>query len=275
MKIFGTVVTDTGHVRKNNEDSCLIDDELGLFIVADGMGGHAAGEIASRLAVDVLRQQVAQGLKSGTIPSMGHLPIHWTGPTRLLAAAVHVANDIVFRASQERIERHGMGTTLTAALINGSRLSIVHVGDSRLYLFRKGVLTALTRDHSLVSEQLTQGLITPAQADASESKNILTRAVGVGQTVDVDAAEPLLNNGDKILLCTDGLTKMLDEKDIARVLEDGSDPLKSSKRLVDLALERGGLDNVTVAVGQVVREGVFERFGMLFKKWKSHFRRQP
>ncbi len=274
MKIIGTVMTDAGRVRKNNEDSCLIDEELGLFVVADGMGGHAAGEIASRLAVDVLHQQVAAGLSSGTIPSVGHLPIHWSGPTRLLAAAVHVANDIVFRASQEKIERHGMGTTLTAALINGARLSIVHVGDSRLYLFRKGHLMALTKDHSLVNEQLAQGLITAAQADASDSKNILTRAVGVGSTLDVDASEPLLRNGDWILLCTDGLTKMVEEGDIARVLNEGPDSLTVGKKLIDLALERGGRDNVTVAVGRVTRHGLFEKLRTGLRNWMNH-RRQP
>jgi serine/threonine protein phosphatase PrpC len=127
-----------GKVRQNNEDSCLVDDALGLLIVADGMGGHAAGEVASRLAVDVVREQVARGLKTGTIPAHRRSapPIGRTGPAP--GRGGHLANDVIFRASQERFERRGMGTTIVACLVNGSRLSVVHVGDSRFYLFRGG-----------------------------------------------------------------------------------------------------------------------------------------
>ena len=168
MKLQSTVLTDTGKVRQSNEDSCLVDDEFGLLIVADGMGGHAAGEVASRLAVDVVHEQVARGLKTGTIPACGVPAPHWSDRTRLLAAAVTLANDIVFRASQERFERRGMGTTIVAALMNGDHLSVVHVGDSRFYLFRGERTIAVSRDHSLVAEKVAQGMISAREAETSE-----------------------------------------------------------------------------------------------------------
>jgi serine/threonine protein phosphatase PrpC len=266
MKMNATVMTDTGKVRKNNEDSCLVDDELGLVIVADGMGGHAAGEVASRLAVDVVREQVARGLKAGTIPAIGVPAPHWSDRTRLLAAAVTVANDVIFRASQERFERRGMGTTIVACLTNGSRLSVIHVGDSRFYLFRGGKIIAVTRDHSLVEEQVAQGMISSAEAESSESKNILTRALGVGATVDVDAMEPSVRSGDRALLCTDGLTKMMEDPDITKVLQESHDPIRTCQSLVTLALDRGGRDNVTVAVGEVLRERFFDRVATHFRQ---------
>ncbi len=259
MKIQGAVLTDAGKVRKNNEDSCLVDDDFGLLIVADGMGGHAAGEVASRLAVDVIREQVIRGLKTGTIPACGVPAPHWSNRTRLLAAAVAIANDIVFRASQERFERRGMGTTIVAALINGSRMSVVHVGDSRFYLFRGGRIMAVTRDHSLVAEQVAQGMISSTEAEASESKNILTRALGVMAAVDIDAMEPAVQSGDMALLCTDGLTKMVEDEEIGKIIKGVGDPLRVCQSLVTLALDRGGRDNVTVAAGMVKRERFFDR----------------
>lgn len=259
MKMEATVLTDVGKVRKNNEDSCLVDDALGLLIVADGMGGHAAGEIASRLAVDVVREQVARGLKTGTIPAHGVFAPHWTDRTRLLAAAVTLANDVIFRSSQERFERRGMGTTLVACLVNGSRLSVVHVGDSRFYLYRGGRMIGATRDHSLVAEQVAQGMISSAEAEASESKNILTRALGVGAAVEIDAMEPSVRAGDMALLCTDGLTKMVDDEGIAIIVQESGGPLRVCQTLVALALDRGGRDNVTVAAGLIKREGWFDR----------------
>ncbi len=259
MKMEATVLSDTGKVRQTNEDSCLVDEALGLLIVADGMGGHAAGEVASRLAVDVVREQVARGLQTGKIPAIGVPAPHWSDRTRLLAAAVHLANDVVFRASQERFERRGMGTTIVACLVNGSRLSVVHVGDSRFYLFRGGKLLTATRDHSLVAEQVAQGLLSSSEAETSESKNILTRALGVAAAVDVDAMEPAVQPGDMALLCTDGLTKMVEDEAIAKILHANGDPLRACQTLVALALDRGGRDNVTVAAGRVKREGIFER----------------
>ncbi|MBK8574854.1 MAG: Stp1/IreP family PP2C-type Ser/Thr phosphatase [Elusimicrobia bacterium] len=259
MKMLATVLTDTGKVRKSNEDSCLWDDDLGLVIVADGMGGHAAGEVASRLAVEVIREQVSRGLKTGIIPVFGVPAPHWSDRTKLLAAAVNVANDVVFRASQERFERRGMGTTIVAALINGERVSVIHVGDSRFYLIRAGRMIAATRDHSLVAEQVAQGMISASEAERSEDKNILTRALGVGATVDIDAMEPTVRDGDVALLCTDGLTKMVEDEDIFRMVKESKEPVRVCQSLVGLALERGGRDNVTVAAGLIKKERYFDR----------------
>lgn len=271
MKIQATVLTDTGKVRKTNEDSCLVDDELGLIIVADGMGGHAAGEVASRLAVEVVREQVSRGLRTGLIPTCGTPAPHWSDRTRLLAAAVTLANDVIFRASQERFERRGMGTTIVAALTNGPRLSVVHVGDSRFYLYRGGRLIAVTRDHSLVAEQVAQGMITATEAETSESKNILSRALGVMAAVDIDAMEPAVQAGDMALLCTDGLTKMLDDEAIAKRVGETRDPVGLCQSLVGVALGRGGRDNVTVAAGRVQRESLIDRMRWV---WRERFNKK-
>ncbi|MBL8024345.1 MAG: Stp1/IreP family PP2C-type Ser/Thr phosphatase [Elusimicrobia bacterium] len=265
MNFVATVLTDTGKVRHHNEDSCLLDDELGLVVVADGMGGHAAGEVASRLAVDVVRDQVAHGLRTGTIPACGVPPPHWSDRTRLLAAAVFTANEVIYQASQERVERQGMGTTIVAVLRNGSRLSVIHVGDSRFYLFRGGELAVVTRDHSLVAEQVAQGVLSPAEAEASESGNILTRALGVGPTIEMDAAEPTVCPGDLFLLCSDGLTKMADDEILKQSVREINDPQRLCPFLVRLALDRGGRDNVTVAVGRVGRERLLDRARSFFR----------
>ncbi|MBL0057708.1 MAG: serine/threonine-protein phosphatase [Elusimicrobia bacterium] len=183
-----------------------------------------------------------------------------------MAAAVTIANEVIFRAAAERPERHGMGTTLVAALMDGSRLSVVHVGDSRFYLFRGGRIVSVTRDHSFVAEQVARGLLTPAEAETSEAGNILTRALGVAASVEVDAMEPSLRNGDVALLCSDGLSKMVEDAAIVASLRDSKEPFQMCHNLVQLALERGGRDNVTVAAGRVRRERLWERATRLWRR---------
>lgn len=267
MKLSAAGLTDPGKVRSNNEDNYWVDAEIGLLIVADGMGGHLAGEVASQMAVDVVREQVVQGLKTGKIPSVGERQIHLSDRANLLGAAVRMANEIVHSSGQERAEKNGMGTTFVAALVGKDSVAVAHVGDSRLYLFRDGQLKQITRDHSLVAEQVAKGLMTQKQAEQSDVKNILTRALGVSPEVEVDLDEYPLFNGDILLLCTDGLSGMADDGDIRQELSQSLSSVDTCKRLIDLANERGGKDNITVVVARAEKQG-------LWKKLKNKFDNQ-
>ena len=265
MKLSTAVLSDAGKVRRNNEDSCFSDDDLGLFIVADGMGGHAAGEVASQLAVQIIRDQVVNAFKTGTIPA-SDAPLHLSERGRLLHSAVRLANDMIWEASQKSPERRGMGTTVVVALANGPRLSVAHVGDSRLYLMHGNDFRQITQDHSLVAEQVAKGLLTPEQAETSDIQNVLTRALGAKPDVDVDVSEPALSSGDLILVCSDGLSRMVKDAAIAGELRRLKEPTEMCHNLVRLALEQGGRDNVTVAVARARGGGFWSSVARVFRR---------
>ena len=258
-------VTDLGRVRLNNEDSFRIVEPLNLFILSDGMGGEAHGEIASSLAVDTIERVCSSSKVDLEVTLAGASGENWTEQTRLLENAVLEANLGIYQSSQEHPEQRGMGATLTAGWINGSKLSLAHVGDSRAYLLRTGNLQQLTNDHSLVAEQVRRGIITPQQAEESEMQSVLLRALGAHPEVDVDIDEFDLFPRDVLLLCSDGLTRMVTEPEIAGTLQAETDPEKAARKLVDLANERGGLDNVTVIVARLQDES---------KGWFSWLRRE-
>ena len=258
-------VTDLGRVRLNNEDSFRIVEPLNLFILSDGMGGEAHGEIASSLAVDTIERVCSSSKVDLEVTLAGASGENWTEQTRLLQNAVLQANFGIYQSSQEHPEQRGMGATLTAGWINGSKLSLAHVGDSRAYLLRTGNLQQLTNDHSLVAEQVRRGIITPQQAEESEMQSVLLRALGAHPEVDVDIDEFDLFPRDVLLLCSDGLTRMVTEPEIAGTLQAETDPEKAAQKLVDLANERGGLDNVTVIVARLQDES---------KGWFSWLRRE-
>jgi PPM family protein phosphatase len=268
MKIIAAGLTDPGQVRQNNEDNYWVDPELGLLIVADGMGGHAAGEVASQLAVDVIKEQVANGLKTGRVPAMGvELPMHLSQRAHLIASTVHMANEVIYSAAQERAEKKGMGTTIVVVLADKKNYCVAHVGDSRLYMFRDGTLRQVTRDHSLVAEQVARGLLTAEQAEKSDIKNVLTRALGVGPEVEVDVDEHSLQPNDLLLLCTDGLCRMASDDEIAAELRRLKDPVEICHTLVKMANERGGKDNITVAAGRAVGTvGLWQKISGAFGK---------
>jgi protein phosphatase len=257
-------VTDLGRVRSNNEDSFRIVEPLNLFILSDGMGGEAHGEIASSLAVDTIEKVCSSSKVDFEVTLPGTSGENWSEQTRLLQNAVLQANFGIYQSSQEHPEQRGMGATLTAGWINGSKLSLAHVGDSRAYLLRTGNLQQLTNDHSLVAEQVRRGIITPQQAEESEMQSVLLRALGAHPEVDVDIDEFDLLPRDVLLLCSDGLTRMVTEPEIAGTLQAETDPEKAAQKLVDLANERGGLDNVTVIVARLEDES---------KGWFSWLRR--
>ncbi len=260
--------TDLGRVRKNNEDCYSIDSSLQLYVLSDGMGGEAHGEVASQLAVQTVLTHCRQAENSRATPIFGESSPDVSERTNRLASAIHLANRKVFETATSNPEQRGMGATIVAAWIDGQRLSLAHVGDSRVYLLRGGTMDQLTADHSLVAEKVRVGILTPQEADASEMQSVLTRAVGTNSKVEIDTDEQVLLIGDFVLLCSDGLTRMVTDPEIASTLLTSASAQESADRLVDLANENGGADNVTVIVLRVDEksESVFERL----KIWKKH-----
>ena len=251
MQIVSGGVTNVGRVRTNNEDSFRIVEPMSLYILSDGMGGEAHGEIASAMAVDVVAKHCSETEVDPAMTIFADMPSAWSEKTRRLSSAVHLANKTIFDSAQKHPEQRGMGATITAAWLDGSRLSIAHVGDSRAYLLRSGSLQQLTSDHSLVAEQVRRGILTPAEAERSDMQSVLLRALGAHQEIEVDSEEHTLFGGDVLLLCSDGLTRMVTEPEIAGTLQAEPDPTKASERLVELANEQGGADNITAIVVRV------------------------
>ncbi|MCL6557882.1 MAG: Stp1/IreP family PP2C-type Ser/Thr phosphatase [Firmicutes bacterium] len=229
-------ITHRGLVRSNNEDSFLALPEIGLFAVADGMGGHLAGEVASRLALEILKNSIRTERN--------------IDPLSELLNAVKEANRQVYYVAQTSEEYGGMGTTLTTCLIQESVLYWVHIGDSRGYLVREGEINQFTQDHSLVSDYVRDGKLTAEEAEIHPYRNVLSRALGPEPTVMLDSGTISIKKGDIVVLCTDGLTAHLTDKEILEVVQDG--PLtKQAKQLLELALKRGGRDNVTCVLVRV------------------------
>jgi protein phosphatase len=251
VQIVSGGVTNVGRVRTNNEDSFRVIDSLNLYILSDGMGGEAHGEIASAMAVDVVAKHCAETEVDPAMTIFADMPSAWSEKTRRLSSAVHLANKSIFDSAQTHEEQRGMGATITTAWIDGTRLSIAHVGDSRAYLLRSGSLQQLTSDHSLVAEQVRRGILTPAEAERSDMQSVLLRALGAHAEIEVDSEEHTLFGGDVLLLCSDGLTRMITEPEIAGTLQAEPDPTKAAERLIDLANEQGGADNITAIVVRV------------------------
>jgi serine/threonine protein phosphatase PrpC len=251
VQIVSGGVSDVGRVRTNNEDSFRILDNLGLFILSDGMGGEAHGEVASSLAVEtIVKYCEAPPKEDSGVTLTGTTSATWNEKTKVLQSAVHQANFKIFESAQKNPDQRGMGATLTTVWLNENRLSIAHVGDSRAYLLRSGSLQQLTSDHSLVAEQVRRGILTRQQAEESEMQSVLLRALGAHADVEVDVDEAEIFPRDVLLLCSDGLTRMVTEPEIAGTLQAETDPATAAQKLVDLANERGGLDNVTVIVAR-------------------------
>ena len=247
MRIVSGGQSDVGQQRTNNEDCFRIVQALNLYVVSDGMGGEAHGEIASAMAVETV-VKTCMGEETAAVTASAKTESGWSDQTRRLFNAAQLANKKIYESAEANPEQQGMGATLTAAWINEEKLSVVHVGDSRVYLLRSGLLQQLTSDHSLVAEQVRRGILTAAEAEHSELQSVLLRALGTQPEVEVDAEEHILFPGDILLLCTDGLTRMVAEQKIAVTLQSESDPNRAAEKLVALANENGGADNVTVVV---------------------------
>ncbi len=252
LRAFG--LTDVGRKRKHNEDAYLVDAERGLFVVADGMGGHAAGEVASRITVESIQEFIASSDEATESSWPFGYGNRSSSSGNRLTAAVERANEKVMRAVANRPELKGMGTTVVAALVEEDRATLVHVGDSRAYLFRDGELRRLTDDHSWVQEQVNAGILSEDEAKSHPLKNVVTRALGGSAHVSVDLIEVPLRAGDRFLLCSDGLTGMVADDEILGYLVTETAPEAAVRKLVDLANERGGVDNITSIIIDVLGE---------------------
>lgn len=232
-----TQVTEVGKVRKQNEDNVLVIGPLGLFAVADGMGGHKAGEVASEMALQVLEQYVRN---------------HVDGqPEDIMRQGVQQANGLIYETASNNLGQRGMGTTITAALLRGKQLLLAHVGDSRAYLLRKDQIRQLTVDHSLVQALYDEGVITLSQAREHPRRNVLTRALGTSPTVEVDLASLAVEKKDMLLLCTDGLSGLMEEQEIYQLCKSTKKLDKIAMALVNMAMDRGGQDNISVVLVEI------------------------
>lgn len=228
-----------GQVRGENEDCIATRPELGLAILADGMGGHQAGEIASRMAIDTIADSVA-----GTLAQESDVQ-------GSIAAAIQAANTAIYQAAQTRADYRGMGSTVVVAVFRGGQLYVGHVGDSRLYRFRNGVLEQLTKDHSVVQELVNRGLFTPEEARQSLAKNLVTRALGVDPTIETETDAAAVQPGDVYLLCSDGLTDVVSDAQIGEVLRSTPADVDAVARdLVERANANGGPDNISVILAR-------------------------
>ena len=251
---------DTGRARSNNEDSVALDDDSALAVLADGMGGYNAGEVASGMATSFIKAELGRWLQQAA-GNATDLDIR-----RAMDICVDNANRAIFNAANSNPQYAGMGTTLVVSVFREQRLLLGHVGDSRGYRLRAGKLTQLTRDHSLLQEQIDAGLITPEQAAFSANKNLVTRAVGVEDTVLLETHLHEVMPADVYLMCSDGLSDMLDDQTISQVLQ-GCDSLEAAGiALIDAANEAGGKDNIAIILARVLGGAAHQRSWWPFRR---------
>ena len=240
MRISCAGNTDVGVVRSGNEDNFLLNCQTGLFIVADGMGGHAAGEVASEMAVKIIAEKLGsmRGLSDAEAAAR-------------MRTAIRDANQAIFERTINEHDKRGMGTTTTVMVLFSRRFLIGQVGDSRAYLLRRGDLLQLTKDHSYVQEQVDAGLLTPEQARTHPYSNVITRCVGANEDVAPDIYFGNLERGDVVLLASDGLTGMLEDQQLATIMGAEENPETCVNKMIADANRRGGLDNITAIVIRV------------------------
>jgi protein phosphatase len=244
--------TDTGRRRPHNEDSVGVEMDAGLFIVADGMGGHAAGEVASRAAVHTLSDFVVKSINDHNFTWPFGFEERLTFNENLMQTATLLANRKVCQIAEENSECLGMGTTLAAMVVREQQAVIAHVGDSRVYRFRGSEMDLLTTDHSWVNEQLQRNVLTEEEARTHRWRNVITRALGNRPDIDADLRSVATRPGDLFLLCTDGLTTMVDDLKIAQILDDPKlEPEAGCRALIDAANEAGGADNISVILVRI------------------------
>lgn len=227
--------TDVGLVRKNNEDRLIVNKETGLFIVADGMGGHQGGEVAGEMAVESISSSLKEFLKGGS-----------SNISSIIYKAIHKANEEIYRKAKQDIKLNGMGTTIVLALCRNDKIHIAHVGDSRAYLIRDGRIRQLTQDHSLVAELLEAGGISKEDVRNHHLRHIVTNALGIKESVEPDIMSMSPRDGDYFLLCTDGLTDMMTDAEIREVIINSDNVQRTCEDLISSANEKSGKDNVTV-----------------------------
>ena len=250
MEVTAFGLTHVGRQRQHNEDSFLVEQGEKLFVVADGMGGHAAGEIASRIAVESVAEFIVHTVEDdGTWPHA--YDEHFKRSTNRLIAALKLANTRVVEAMKKDLRLRGMGTTIVGCLADNGIMSVAHVGDSRAYMVRDGKLSRITNDHSWVFEQVQAGMLTEAEAEKHPLRNVITRALGGSLSVVPDASEISCLPGDVYLLCSDGLTGMVPEDEILRLVTESDDLNAVCQQLIDRANEHGGVDNITTILVRI------------------------
>ena len=247
IEAFGR--TDVGRRRKANEDNFLVRPELNLFAVCDGMGGHNAGEVASRMAVEALASFVEKSIEEKDITWPWGIDANLSFDANRLKTAIRLANAEVFKTADTNEELTGMGTTVVAALVAGDTMTVGSAGDSRCYLVRNGQMTQITQDDSWVSAALGEGILNSDDVEKHPLRNVITKAVGARDTIELDIVEQSLQAGDVALLCSDGLHGMVGDDVIAQLLIPGADSLEEiTAQLVEAANEAGGKDNVTAVL---------------------------
>ena len=238
--------SDVGCVRQNNEDNFGYDSRYGIYVVCDGMGGQAAGEVASKLAVDTVLTYFREAAKRGSFPQVGPRTEAVSGRANALGSAIQLANQAVFQSSAQQKANSGMGSTVVAVLVEKNFLSIGHAGDSRIYRVRNGAIAQMTHDHSLVMEQVRRGMLTLREAQQSEMQNIIIRALGPEEKVQTDLDDEMAQAGDVLLLCSDGLIRHVADDSILDIVQGTINLQLMADRLVDAARDGGGSDNITV-----------------------------
>jgi len=244
-------ITDTGLVRQKNEDSINFDEQSGLIILADGMGGHRGGEVASSMAVETISQHVLDkfpSIKRGQIhPNSG-----FSFESICLQDSIELANDKIYQTAENSPEHKGMGTTIVVLQFYDNKLSLAHIGDSRCYRIRGKNIEQLTKDHSLLQELIDRGFYTKEEAKYSMNKNLVTRALGIDPVVSADIQEDIVMKGDVYLLCSDGLTDLVDDEQIHLTINKFSANLEeAAKQLITKANQNGGKDNISVMISQI------------------------
>jgi protein phosphatase len=252
-------LSDVGQRRDHNEDAIASDAEIGLVVLADGMGGYKAGEVASEIAILTIVAELKEAMvdmEPGQIDAVTGMQAE----SHLVSDAVAKANESIYSVSQSQPQCAGMGTTLVVGLFTNNKLLVGHIGDSRMYRLRSRVLTQVTEDHSLLQEQINSGLITPEQAKLSNNKNLVTRALGIDPTVELELHEYDVEAGDLYLLCSDGLSDLVEDEDIHLTLTELSANLElAAHQLIQMANDNGGKDNISVILARVLKPFAFER----------------
>jgi PPM family protein phosphatase len=248
VRIVSCGMTDVGLKRGHNEDNYLINEELNLFVVADGMGGHAGGEYASAIAVNTVEEIVTSLEVEGFDATDATDPVEVT--RHKLSHAIRLAGRRIFEKAKEQPEYHGMGTTAVVLLVDSSNAYVAHVGDSRLYMMREGRIEQVTEDHSLIAEKIRHGLLTLEEAKNHRMRNVITRSLGYQEDVEVDIQVRAVRRGDQFLLCSDGLSGNVGAEEMVDVMGKLG-PQEAARHLIGLACERGGEDNITTVIARV------------------------
>jgi PPM family protein phosphatase len=248
LEVRASGLSDVGLQREGNEDAFAVQSSLGLYIVADGMGGHLAGEVASRVAVEIITKGFERWMETDTPEDelFGYPDASLSKVGNYLLSSIRLANRVIYEMATEYEQYNGMGTTIVALLVKPGLIVAANVGDSRMYMVRDGRIERMSKDHTIVSEHIEMGVMTEEEAVRSPLRHILTRNLGSAEHVDAEVFEIVPSGRDRFILCTDGLTDLANDKEILKVAQKEHDPELLCRSLVDLALERGGHDNTTV-----------------------------